>query len=324
MEAGGHQLLLESVGLRPGPVRSEPGALGTQCSWDPWDSGPPQCDPNTGRWKLNGPECYWDPWDSGPAQCHPNLTRTFDNAISQSSVEPRLTFLYFTCSYWATHSDDYGPLSVSVRVEALDPSGRVLASETGSDGSGFLRINLVATVPLSELSSGSYSCRSTPIVPAEAERVTEMKLACGDERNDILREYGEHQVPTIPKCEDFSRTGGTAHFSWTDWTQGAGGHAGGWAIGKIWAQLENWYAEYGRGGFRVTSGYRCPHVNASLPDHAVDSRHMSGEAIDVYSRDHVWTLEEFTTMQLAAIRAGSTWQSGWNTYTDHHLHAQWR
>src|SRR4030042_3345274 len=137
------------------------------------------------------------------------------------------------------------------------------------------------------------SCRSTPLSPAEPERVTEGKIACEDVRNDILREYGQHNVPTVPFCADFSQTGGTTHFSWADWTQDAGGHEG-WAIGKIWSPLDDRHANYGRGGFRGASGYRCPHVNFSLsPPGAQDSRHMSGEAIDAYSRDQAWTPEEF-------------------------------
>lgn len=42
------------------------------CYWDPNDSGPDQCSPGTGRYKLGaGPVCYWEANDSGPNQCDP-------------------------------------------------------------------------------------------------------------------------------------------------------------------------------------------------------------------------------------------------------------
>ncbi|MEW5984441.1 MAG: D-Ala-D-Ala carboxypeptidase family metallohydrolase [Acidobacteriota bacterium] len=231
---------------------------------------------------------------------------------------------YFTCSYTAFHYDDYGPLPIAVEVQALDPDGNVLASELRGEGGGVLVLDVIAAVPLAFLSSRDYACRAFVIYPSSPELVAEGKIACEDERNDILREYGIHSVPTVPFCSDFTTSGGTTHFSWPDWTQDAGNHAGGWAIGKIWGQLEQWYSSYDRGGFRVTSGYRCPHRNFELPGAVQDSRHMSGEAIDVFSAEHEWTPEEHTRMRDAARQAGSTWQSDWGAYNDHHLHAQWR
>ena len=46
-----------------------------ECYWDPYDSGPDQCQPNTtGRWKSGGGSvCYWDGNDEGPDQCTPSL-----------------------------------------------------------------------------------------------------------------------------------------------------------------------------------------------------------------------------------------------------------
>jgi hypothetical protein len=48
---------------------------GSECYWEPNDSGPNQCSPGErrGRWKDQGYRvCVWDENDSGPDQCDPN------------------------------------------------------------------------------------------------------------------------------------------------------------------------------------------------------------------------------------------------------------
>ncbi len=73
------------------PPSSEPPAVGTPsppsmgrykidgggCVWDPNDSGPDQCSPPPGRFKLDGwGACYWEPNDYPPDQCAPPAPAT--------------------------------------------------------------------------------------------------------------------------------------------------------------------------------------------------------------------------------------------------------
>src|SRR5262245_22688294 len=50
--------------------------IGGPCYWDPNDSGPDQCEPDPGRWKLGTEGCYFDSGDNGPDQCEPAIEAT--------------------------------------------------------------------------------------------------------------------------------------------------------------------------------------------------------------------------------------------------------
>lgn len=89
----------------------------------------------------------------------------------------------------------------------------MLASERRGEGSGQRFLDAIAAVPVADLSSRDCHCRSIPFVPSAPERMTSGKIACEDERNDLLREYAQFGVSWMPTCGDFASGGGTAHFS---------------------------------------------------------------------------------------------------------------
>ena len=45
------------------------------CVWAGGDDGPDQCTPPKGRWKNVRGKCVWEPKDSGPHQCNPRQAR---------------------------------------------------------------------------------------------------------------------------------------------------------------------------------------------------------------------------------------------------------
>ncbi|MFN8062928.1 MAG: D-Ala-D-Ala carboxypeptidase family metallohydrolase [Vicinamibacterales bacterium] len=237
---------------------------------------------------------------------------------------------YFTCAVTAYHNDDGGPLLIDIQLEAYDPDWNLLRSDRVTEGGGYVNFAIVATVPLAQLSSQDFHCRRIAFSPSMPNYTVAGKIGCVDDvdRNDVLREYGQYNVPWAPQCSEFTRSGGSAHFGWGEWSQDAGNHSyGPLALAKIWDQLENWRAEYNRGRMIMTSGYRCPHVNANTPGSAPDSRHQYGDAADVVSGDHPWTQGEFDLLNQAAIRAGSTFQEQWGIgsgRTTSHSHADWR
>jgi hypothetical protein len=54
-----------------------------ECTFDPGDSGPDQCDPTPGRWKDDGSGgCYFDAADSGPDQCTPPPATTEPGVVA--------------------------------------------------------------------------------------------------------------------------------------------------------------------------------------------------------------------------------------------------
>jgi hypothetical protein len=130
-----------------------------------------------------------------------------------------------------------------------------------------------------------------------------------------------------PTCDEFTNTGGTAHFSWSElnghFLQGNPHSPWGLVSQALENRLEATRANYDRGGIRLTSGYRCPHGNYSIPDAVIQSRHTHGRAADMFSSDHAWTEEEFELLRSAAATTGPIELTQWTTYNDRHLHAAW-
>jgi len=89
--------------------------------------------------------------------------------------------------------------------------------------------------------------------------------------------------------------------------------------------LEAARTAYGAGIY-IESGYRCPHGNASLPDAVSDSLHMQGRAVDLFREGVIphssWTEQQFAELQELVEMEGATTLT-YDTYTNHHLHAQW-
>lgn len=148
---------------------------------------------------------------------------------------------------------------------------------------------------------------------------------CGDERDVIIQEYATYNAGIIPFCHAFTSAGGTQNFSWSELNQATDNTHQPWAIlhDILWAGLENTRSNYNRGGIRITSGYRCPHINVGIPGSAQRSRHMYGDAADMKSGDHPWNQDEWNRLADAAVLAGATFIKPYETDTSH-VHADWR
>lgn len=150
---------------------------------------------------------------------------------------------------------------------------------------------------------------------------------CEDQTRSVMKEeYRGGQVAWTPDCSDFTDSGGSTHFSWSELNGGFtnGNPHSPWSIVRtiLTDGLEDTRTNYNRGGIQLTSGYRCPHGNANVGG-VQQSRHMFGVAADMYSAQHQWTEEEFDLLRNAANLTNPDELFFWHTYTDHHLHAAW-
>lgn len=149
---------------------------------------------------------------------------------------------------------------------------------------------------------------------------------CAEPTVDIMRqEYVDHSVNWMPNCWHFSNSGGTTHYSWTvlNGQFSNGNPHSPWGIiqSSLANGVEATYTTYNRGYVRMSSGYRCPHGNASIPGAASQSYHMHGRAADLYSDvDQQWTEAEFNLLKAAADQHGPIESFNWNTYADRHFH----
>jgi hypothetical protein len=160
-------------------------------------------------------------------------------------------------------------------------------------------------------------------------RLTRSYPSCGNAVKDtIMAEYRAFSVTIKPECEDFANSGGTANFSWAELNGGFAGGSGHSPWGIVRASMktgvESTRTNYNRGGIRISSGYRCPHGNRRS-DGVAQSRHMRGDAADMYSVDHAWTETEFNLLKAAADLTGPVESFTWATYpNDRHYHAAWQ
>ncbi len=160
---------------------------------------------------------------------------------------------------------------------------------------------------------------------------------CGDERDDIIREYTFYGVSSLsPSCLNFASSGGSGNFSWSElnggFTNGNPHNPWGIVTSGLVTGLEATRTNYNRGGILLTSGYRCPHGNNSVGG-ATQSYHMHGRAGDMYSEDHswvvngtiMWTEIEFNLMKAAAESTSPApfLSFDWEMYADRHYHAAW-
>lgn len=162
-------------------------------------------------------------------------------------------------------------------------------------------------------------------------------VACDDTVRAIIEEYQTLQVnvpdgggPMRPICADFAADGGSTNFLWPalndNWRQGNPHRPWSMIRQALLDGLEATRTIYNRGEIRLSSGYRCPHGNASIPNAVPNSWHVHGQAADMFSRDHPWTEAEFTALRNAALNTVPPPEetSVWTEYPDHHLHAAWR
>lgn len=166
--------------------------------------------------------------------------------------------------------------------------------------------------------------------------------ACDDPKVEALRsEYSPKWA-----CDKFQNSGGTANFNWSE----LNGH---WAGGNEskhapWGYVDEGLATglqkardaYGE-AILVTSGYRCPNGNASIPGADRDSDHMKGRAVDIYryypdvtpenpsGQPGRWSVKE--CQELEQIMRGNGGrpvpclddEGKWSYPEDRHLHISW-
>ena len=169
-------------------------------------------------------------------------------------------------------------------------------------------------VNVNECPGCGASASTSDTIPAE----------CGDGRDQLISEYKTEQVDLKPSCSDFSQFGPNEFNHSEDNTHQP------WGIVKdVLFVKRAQVQEYALYEVRLTSGYRCPHINTSMRDQgaAQQSRHMYGDALDMTPPPANWsppTEAEFNRLYNAAIQTSPSFITNWATYTDHHLHADWR
>jgi hypothetical protein len=145
---------------------------------------------------------------------------------------------------------------------------------------------------------------------------------CPGERGALQKEYGTYQVNLSPACTDFSAYGPNEFNQSDDNTHQP------WGISKDVlfvkrAQIQE-YATY---QVRLTSVFRCPHINAQTQNSAPQSRHMYGDAMDMTPPLSLWsppTEAEFNHLHDAASQTSPSFITDWTTYSDRHLHVDYR
>ncbi|MCC7125361.1 MAG: hypothetical protein IT178_10970 [Acidobacteria bacterium] len=202
-------------------------------------------------------------------------------------------------------------------------------TQVGGDSKWTYSYRLDGLYSINPATSGIYTCYARYSVNGSDIGTLEQSKfinTCGDHRGEIIGEYAQYNVNITPECYEFATTGGSANFSWSELN---GGFAGGnphnpWGLvtNGLTDGLEQTRWNYNRGGINLTSGYRCPHGNASVGG-VQNSYHVHGRAGDMYSSNHPWTEAEFDLLRNAALLTGTIELLFWNSYPDHHLHAAW-
>lgn len=126
--------------------------------------------------------------------------------------------------------------------------------------------------------------------------------SCDDEQRRIANEYQNSswvQGRAAPARTDIVKDGaGTANFTWAElngYFQEGNPHNGyGWVQQSLRVGIEKLRADWVGSPVRrangypaalwLSSGYRCPHGNASIPDASNSSYHMEGRAVDIKTR----------------------------------------
>lgn len=108
--------------------------------------------------------------------------------------------------------------------------------------------------------------------------------ACGGERDQMIKEYKDHQVNLTPACSDFTQSAHSAFFTFKELSVNEP-HA--WALVREPLTidksdgygLDKWRDAYGSSRI-INSAYRSPKKNADVGG-AAQSRHMYGDAVDL-------------------------------------------
>lgn len=142
----------------------------------------------------------------------------------------------------------------------------------------------------------------------------------------MIAEYTTYNVNLRPTCSDFTKSGGSTYFTWSElngyFQDGNPHNPWGMVSSALINGLEATRANYGY-PIRLSSGYRCPHGNSDV-NGATNSYHTHGRAADMFSvSPRVWTEEEFDLLARAADLTNPTERLTWDRYADRHLHVAW-
>ena len=167
---------------------------------------------------------------------------------------------------------------------------------------------------------------------------------CDDEQRTMAQEYDDYDVQhrEHPSCSEIEYKGaGTANFSWEElngYFQEGNPHTGyGWVQLELKSGIQGMRDAYG-GPLPLSSGYRCPHGNASIPSASPTSWHLEGRAVDISVKSMADVQNNWTQMTAAerqrvtviwleldelARMEGATDLQGFGEYPDRHYHAAW-
>jgi hypothetical protein len=137
------------------------------------------------------------------------------------------------------------------------------------------------------------------------------------------------EVTWKPACSDFSSSGGSTNFTWSQLNGGFtdgnphGSAPNGWGIIKsgLWTALESTRTAFGT-ELHIESGYRCPHGNKNVGGKP-QSRHMQGHAVDMKPIGVTWNEDTWEDLKDVALANGFTWNEAYEDDPSH-LHVDQR
>ena len=166
---------------------------------------------------------------------------------------------------------------------------------------------------------------------------------CDETQQAIAEEYVDYNVArSHPNCEHIEYKGARAvHFSWSelngDWQEGNPHTDYGWVSQALKDGLDDMRTRWG-GQLKLSSGYRCPHGNASLPKAVSTSWHLEGRAADISVKWLAGVWSNWSGMSTAEqVRVRKIWYrldeiaddldqidpQPFEKYADRHYHVAW-
>lgn len=166
-----------------------------------------------------------------------------------------------------------------------------------------------------------------------------VQTGCNDERDTMANEYKPgvvypNGVSPEPACTDFEQhDSGYQYLTNFTWGELNGGFAAGnphTGYGMIQSGLatglQTTRTNYGMAIY-LSSGYRCPHGNNSIPGASATSHHMRGRAVDLYNwggqAAPYWSEQEFNELKAVADQTNPDESFSYTAYTDRHYHVAW-
>ena len=150
------------------------------------------------------------------------------------------------------------------------------------------------------------------------------EIVCGEQEVDeIYREYRDDRYGSNirPECEDFSDSGDSTHFTWSQlnggFTDGNPHKYWGMVAQRLKNALDYIASNYANfDGILLISGYRCPHGNQNVGG-VPHSYHTHGTAADLLRPG--WDESEFEIVASLAESLGAETLE-YDAYSDNHLH----